>query len=92
MTKKKDPTIETTGKGEVIYTTFGFCPALENNVIVYNVVELGFTLSGKCVSIQKVFSTTNMHSAMDVYRLKIADGNDLRLVRQFTEELNKEVK
>lgn len=89
---KKASIIETTGKNEIIYTTFGFCPAVEKNVIVYKIVELGFTLSGKCVSIVEVFSSPNMLDAMDRYRFKVADTNDLKLVQKFTDELNKEVK
>lgn len=56
--------VELTGKNEMIYKTVALCPVLENNEIVYKVMELSFTIDKKLVSMVEVDKCRTQGSAL----------------------------
>jgi hypothetical protein len=81
------PQVELTGKNEVVYHTCALCPVLENDKIVYKIVDIGFTLSGQCVSIETRDSTDSQGEALSKYELHDSDSVDIRSIRKIAKAI-----
>lgn len=56
--------VETTGAGDIIYTTAAICPVLVKGALVYSVRVLTFTEQGTVVSIEEVDSARSPSTAL----------------------------
>jgi hypothetical protein len=87
----KKQQFELTGKNEMIYKTVALCPVLENNEIIYKVMELSFTLDKKLVSMVEVDKCRTQGSALLKVETAFVNGTcNITQLRKVVRELKKE--
>lgn len=84
--------IETTGKNEVIYKTVALCPVVENNEVVYKIVEIEFTNTKKFVSMVEVDSTKLQSAAFNKLHLAVGSLYDITQLRKTVKKLKEDLK
>lgn len=88
LARQKANKIETTGKNDVIYSTLALCPVLKNDVVMYQIVEIGFTLDKQCVSMIVLEEKNNQAAALKRFEMLLGNyGRDIRQLRQFVKQL-----
>lgn len=86
--KKKE--VERTGKNEIVYHAVSICPAFDNGLVVFKIMKIGFTLSGKCVTIEEVKRAKNEAAAITMFQMVIDQEGSLNIKN--VRELVKSVK
>lgn len=87
----KADNFELTGKNEMIYKAIALCPVLENNEVIYKIMELSFTLDKKLVSMEEIDRVRTQGSALiKVETAFINEVSNITRLRKVVKELKKE--
>jgi hypothetical protein len=91
--QQKKQHFELTGKNEMIYSTIALCPVLENNDIIYKVMEISFTLDKKLVSMVEIDKCRTQGTAsLKAESAFINKTSNILQLRKVVKELMKEPK
>lgn len=75
--KKKE--VERTGKNEIVYHAVSICPVVEKDVVVFRIMKIGFTITGKCVTIEEVKRAKDEASAISKFQMVIDQEGSLNI-------------
>lgn len=89
---------ETTGSGEIVYSSIALCPVLEKNVItkeieiVYKIMELQFTMDKKFVSMEEIDRCRTQGTALNKLQIHASNSMfDIAHLRRVAKQLKKEL-
>lgn len=84
--------VERTGKNEMVYNTACICPVLEKDKVVYQIITIGFTLSGECVTIEKVDQVDSEGAAIPKLQQHLVQSGalDIMNLRNIVKNLKEE--